>query len=404
MAFKGCTPAYISRIESGHRTPSLQILRELGRHLGVSAEFLATGATFSSDDVDDEFVEAELAAARGDLEAAAELYEKIYRTARHPGRRAKASAGLGKITFLRGNHEDAIDQLERAAADPALLPEDVPAIADALGRAYASTNRFDDALAIFKREYEAARRSGNSFETIRFSVLLANTFIDCSDFAKAHDILSDVLGVARESADPITRARLYWSQARLHSSEGEPHAAARYARLALATLEATEHTTQIARALLLLAHLENDRGNPAEALLLYEQGHDAVYAAGNRYDEGLFLLEKARAQAATGELEQAASTALGTIPLLQDASPTNLGRGYALAASVFNTLGDSTKALELYELAADLLEAGDRHLVDAYQAMAAIKEAQGHTEEALDLLKLALSKKAMSQQQTSSQG
>ena len=43
LAFSGCSPAYISRIEAGDRIPSLQLLRELGRRLGVSEDFLATG-------------------------------------------------------------------------------------------------------------------------------------------------------------------------------------------------------------------------------------------------------------------------------------------------------------------------------------------------------------------------
>ena len=36
LAFTGCSPAYISRIEGGDRIPSLQLLRELGRRLGVA--------------------------------------------------------------------------------------------------------------------------------------------------------------------------------------------------------------------------------------------------------------------------------------------------------------------------------------------------------------------------------
>jgi len=43
LAFPGCSPAYISRIEAGDRIPSLQLLRELGKRLGVSEDFLATG-------------------------------------------------------------------------------------------------------------------------------------------------------------------------------------------------------------------------------------------------------------------------------------------------------------------------------------------------------------------------
>src|SRR3989304_2884596 len=43
LSFPGCSPAYISRIEAGERIPSLQLLRELGRQLGGSEDFLATG-------------------------------------------------------------------------------------------------------------------------------------------------------------------------------------------------------------------------------------------------------------------------------------------------------------------------------------------------------------------------
>src|SRR5436309_1370031 len=43
LAFPGCSPAYLSRIEAGDRTPSLQVLRELARRLGVTEEQLAYG-------------------------------------------------------------------------------------------------------------------------------------------------------------------------------------------------------------------------------------------------------------------------------------------------------------------------------------------------------------------------
>ena len=43
LAFPGCSPAYISRIERGERIPSLQVLRELAERCGVSETFLAWG-------------------------------------------------------------------------------------------------------------------------------------------------------------------------------------------------------------------------------------------------------------------------------------------------------------------------------------------------------------------------
>lgn len=43
LSFPGCTSAYVARIESGERRPSLQILHEFARRLHVTPEFLATG-------------------------------------------------------------------------------------------------------------------------------------------------------------------------------------------------------------------------------------------------------------------------------------------------------------------------------------------------------------------------
>jgi transcriptional regulator with XRE-family HTH domain len=43
IAFPGCSAAYISRIERGERTPSLQVLRELAERCGISETHLAWG-------------------------------------------------------------------------------------------------------------------------------------------------------------------------------------------------------------------------------------------------------------------------------------------------------------------------------------------------------------------------
>jgi transcriptional regulator with XRE-family HTH domain len=43
VAFPGCSSAYISRIERGERTPSLQVLRELAERCGVTESHLAWG-------------------------------------------------------------------------------------------------------------------------------------------------------------------------------------------------------------------------------------------------------------------------------------------------------------------------------------------------------------------------
>ena len=43
LAFPGCSAAYISRIERGERIPSLQVLRQLARRIGIGEAELAYG-------------------------------------------------------------------------------------------------------------------------------------------------------------------------------------------------------------------------------------------------------------------------------------------------------------------------------------------------------------------------
>jgi tetratricopeptide (TPR) repeat protein len=387
LAFPGCTAAYISLIEAGSRVPSYQVLREIGRRLGVDADYLAAGISEAPDD--DPLFDAELAARLGHRDEARATYEAIIATGERPALIAQARIGLGLLAFEAGEHEETIELLEEGLADTA--PGTSTAVAaDRLGRAYALTGRFDEALALFSRYLAAARERDDLLDSIRFAVLLANAQIDRCDYGAAETVLSEILDRAKDAADPTDRAFVYWTQSRLHSSQNEPELASRYARLALAALEHTEHTGYIANVFLLLATLENDQGHSAEARDLVEQAAPVVRASGNRYDRGLLDLEHARAELGLGNKDEAARRALASLPLLAHRSPTNAGRGYALAASIFNELGDSEKAFELYELAAESFPAQDRHAAEAYVAMAEIAEAAGRKDEALDYLKRAL--------------
>ena len=74
LAGSACSPAYISRIEVGARVPSLQLLRQLGKRLGVSADYLATGLV-AGDVAESARLDAEVALRLDDLKTARRLYE-----------------------------------------------------------------------------------------------------------------------------------------------------------------------------------------------------------------------------------------------------------------------------------------------------------------------------------------
>jgi len=385
LTFEGCTPAYLSRVEAGQRIPSLQILAKLAERLATTAEFLATGKHPEADPL----FEAELAARTGDIELARSLYLQAAR-GDAPVMTARAEAGLGRLAFDEGDRDAAIELLERALSERGLAFTEKITALELLGRALALLARFDEARAVFDQGLAAAREAHDRLAELRFAVLLANLLIDRGNLEGAEELLSTIIDDARKTHDPLAVANLYWSQARLHLSQHRPDLAARYARLAHATLEATEHTVNAARALGLLAHIENDRGNHADALAYADESAPVLAAAGNRLDVGMLMLEKARALGALEQREEAIGIALGAIPRFEHAHPTSAARGYAVAAEIFKDLGERARALELYELAVETSPTEDRHVGEMYRAIGEIHEAEGRPGEALDSFKRAL--------------
>ena len=388
LSFDGCTAAYVSRIEAGARTPSYQILREFGRRLGVTADYLATGdeGILASDPL----IEAEISLRLGELDQAAEIYGRALRESGDERTALRADAGLGHVALARGGTNEAVERLTRAlAADGLPFPEAASA-AEGLGRTYCLRGQFDEAFAVFKRFLERARERHDRFETSRFSLLLANAYVDSGNLPAAEQALGDALAGAEEILDPALRANLYWSQSRLYRAEAKPELAAEYAQLAVATLRSTEHATAAARALLLQAQLENDRGHGRKALALLDDARRALGDTRDPLDSASETIERARALAQVGEEDEAVALMLGVVGQLSDARPGAAAVAYASAAAFFRERGDDARALELYEQAIDRGPASGRHTADAMTAMAEIHEKRGAADEALRLLKAAL--------------
>ncbi len=391
LAFPGCSPAYISRIESGDRIPSLQLLRELGKRLGVTEDFLATG----DEGVGERgatMLEAEVALRLGDLEEAERLYRGALENARDNASKADATAGLGQVAFRNGDPRTAMRRFEEAVA---LYGDDEsrhPDLADSLGRAYAMVGELESAIAVFERCREEAEEREDSMIALQFSVLLAHALIDAGNLGRADELLGQALVAGKHSQSPSVRAQLYWSQSRLHEQKNDPETAARYARRALELLLLTEDTYRTARAHQLLAYIELSRGNADHALELLEEGWPLLEQSGNKLERAQYRLEEARALAKLGRSEEAAALAMQISGLISDAAPEDAARGYAVLGSVYEELGESDRAREVYELAAELLETRNpnRYLIDVYSKLADLADAAGRKEEAYEYMKKAV--------------
>jgi tetratricopeptide (TPR) repeat protein len=390
LSFAGCSPAYISRIESGDRIPSLQLLRELGRRLGVSEDYLATGSEEAQ--LPGALVDAEVALRLGDVEEAERGFTGALESARSDRGRADALAGLGQVEFLRGDPKSAIGRFEAALELYRSNGSDQPDVADSLGRAYAMVGEHESAIGVFESCLETAERQNDVIATIRFGVLLGNALIDSGNLGRAEEVLGKVLALGKQSENPSVLAHLYWSQSRLHAERNNAEAAARYAHRALEVLRMTEDTYRTARAHQLLAHIELDRGNAHEALELLREGWPMLERSGNKLERAQYRLEEARALAKVGRAEEAGALAMQISGLIADAHPEDAARSYTVLGSVFEELGDTDRAKELYELAEELLGRNNpnRFLIEVYSKLADLAEAEGRREEAYEYMKKAV--------------
>ena len=389
LAFPGCSSAYISRIEAGMRTPSLQVLQLLGQRLGVSGEFLATGKPGAAAQ-DDLIVQAEFSMRFDDLENAALYFQRAYDETETDRIRAQALEGLGQIAFRRGEPRRTQDLLEQALD---IYGDDIvnhPRLADTLGRVYAMLGDVNGSIAIFDRCLADAQRRKDRVEASRFSVVLGHALVDAAAFNRAEQVLRQTLDLAEELNDPILHARLYWLESRLRLELDDVDRAARYARKALAIVEMTEDRNHVARAHQLVAFIENDRGNSQEALDVLEHGRPLLDDS-SPVEIAQYRLEEARALAGLGRVEEATALAMEVSGVIAGSAVEDAGRSYNLLAELYVTLGDPERAEELFELAAELLERNpNRYLVRVYRRHAELLESLGRQDEAMTLLKKAV--------------
>ena len=390
LAFSGCSPAYISRIESGDRIPSLQLLRELGRRLGVSEDFLATGS--DPHEREGAALEADVALRLDELDLAESHYTSFLADAVDDGEKAIAYAGLGQVAYRRGDPRLAIEHFETSLELSGSGEGDLPDLADSLGRAYAMVGELESSIAVFERSLAAAERRGDELERIRFQLLLGEALIDSGNFGRAEEMLAGALAIGKDSLNPNVRITIYWAQSRLHAERNDSETAARYARRALEILRVTEDTYRTGRAHQLLAHIELDRGRAEEALAILEEGWPLLEGSANPLERAQYRLEEARALAKLGRTEEAAALAMQISGIVADAHTEDAARAYATLAEVYEEMGDRARALELYELAAELLEPSNpnRYLAGIYARTAELLEAEGRPEAAYESMKKAV--------------
>jgi len=385
LSFPGCSPAYLSRIEAGQRTPSLQLLRELGRRLGTTADYLAIGETASPIDP---VTEAEVALALGDRSDAKQRFAHLLASAEGPAR-ARAATGLSALLLEDGAIDEAFELLGEAVDVLGDSAADFPRTVEAFVRACSARGDLASAAALLTRV--RARLPEEDVRSIQFGVLLANVYIDQGDHARAASLLGDLRAATETLSDPILFAKTLWSQSRFHVAGNNPALAAHFAAEAVALIRSTEHHEYAARAHHLLAYIELQRGDPRGALRHLDDGWALVRVSSDRLMQAQFRLERARALVGLGEIAEAQEIATDLLTDLDHLAPVDATRCAGVIADVLARAGDTERALETYEMAVELLPRRESPmLVDLYTRWSDLLATEGRTEEALAVARRAL--------------
>ena len=304
LAFAGCSPAYIARIEAGERVPSRALIVQLASRLGIPGEYLARGEQVEAGPVSS-LIDAELALSLDDTAEARRLYERALAAARDSAAKSEALEGLGKLAMREGRPAEAVEFLTRALAASGDDACNRPGLAESLARAHAALGELAPAIALLERCADRYEREGDRLQFIRFASLLGAALTDNGSFAEAERVVGKALAVGREVADPYARARLYWSESRLRAEQGQSELAERYARKTLETLRSTEDTYALGHILQTLAHLNLDLGRAEEAMDLLRDGWPLISSAGTPGEIAQYRIEEVRALAALGERDEA---------------------------------------------------------------------------------------------------
>jgi transcriptional regulator with XRE-family HTH domain len=364
LSSPGVSYAYISRIEAGARTPSVKALRKLAERIGVSVDYLETGRDIRDlDERELRLSDAELAIRLdGDTTEAERTLAQVVEEARRAGDHASASRALVALGFVAargGNHLAAVERLEAALEEQRVPPHMRPDLYDTLGQSYAALGAAADrAVPLFERCLEDVRAlvPEDTTSYIRFATLLSYALADAGEHDRAAGVVRDALERAESTGASLhDRVRLYWALARAANTDGRHLEALTHIRRAIALLEATDDTLQLARGYLLAAGIEarEQQLEPMRAHL--ERAEELLGASGESRDIAMLRI----GQSWLASLERDGATAVArareALEVLGHSLGSEQGTAVWMLARGLALHGEETAALDAFPRAVDLL-------------------------------------------------
>jgi transcriptional regulator with XRE-family HTH domain len=395
----GADHAHISRVETGRRAPTEEFLRRVARNLGVSVDYLRDGKEGGASSrrracLDDLELRLRLNPAE-DAAAIEKALRALHAEAFAAGDFAVANRSRmlsGCLAADRGAHADAVAWLERLVQRGLVSPVGEPDVYLSLGRSLAALGRADDAVTLFESclaEIEAKHPTdGAAF--VRFSTYLSYALTDAGEHRRARRTVHEALARAGDIDDAASRARLFYSRARLAWADCEWDQGRAYAERAIALLELSEDVQDVIRMHLLCADIALLTGDVEEAEAAVARAEERVRPETDAQDIASMRCQQALIAARRGDAERATALAREAIDLLAD-DPATQGRAYWAIAEALAADDRVAEALEMFRRAYELMSIERRFIPQLLQAWVQLLRDTGQHEDATELFLTALS-------------
>jgi transcriptional regulator with XRE-family HTH domain len=310
LASHGVSSAYISRIESGQRTPSVRAIRLLARRLGATPEYLESGMDIAPvEALELRLSDAELRLRLGDhsLEARHAL-QAVLKEAQRAGEAeiaTRAQIALGLSSLAAGNQRESARYLAAAVASPLVSPRTQTNAYVSLSKALRFLGRAEDAAKMLEDALDdpGCQAPDAAGVRLRLATYLSYALTDLGEFERARSVLEEI--DADAALDAHAQVTMHWSLARLAYMEGQPRAALREIRRAIILLDHSEDSLELARAHLFAAEVHLWAYNTPEAGRHLDLASRLENLAADARDLGALLSCPALAHARRGDFERA---------------------------------------------------------------------------------------------------
>ena len=387
--------AYLSRLETGARKPTVKALSALATRLDVTIDsLLAAEPGQDPDEVRLALDYAELALESGEpAEAAQHLDAALSRVSDVAGTGMRERARLLHARSLEasGREDDAIIELEGLLEDDTVSGVSRIKAGIALSRIHRETGDLGRAITCGEDVLSQLRAAGldASDEAVQLAVTVAAAYFERGDTAHAVRLCAKAITQAETLDSPRARASAYWNASVMQANRGDITAAVPLAERALALLGEGQDARNLARLRAEVGRLQLELEPPAvdDARSNLQQAvTEMEWSSATPMDRAWTLLGLARAAFLSDDHDECRRLLADVHATSDGQAPLAEAEALALEGRISAAEADTSEAARCYQAAVLKLSSigADKSAAQLWFDLAALLESVGLVEAATD--------------------